>query len=349
MSNIRYLKPTLDGQSMAFASILKQILKVRTHECFFILYSPPTAFLSLWEARMSLSRFSLVTSHRSLAIALILTLIISGCENNEEIVKDVTPDKTPPNYYPMSVGSRWVYRNPDGSEWARQVTETNFIESRQYKIFSYSPPIGDDQLNFLKSPAYEETRSHLLLLVGNDVRDAMKDIIYGTREAPYLSTYKTIVDTRRTFVILRFPIAPDNTWETLNIRLYGSFTYGEKPPSPPHVRQVISFEADWVVSARTGQLESVKTAAGTFEHCLKVEYEATQRSVEVTAEGKTNPEFREGLLKTRRKFIHGNLTDLFTNITPRLGLHTVWLAPGVGPVKIDTPNGIAELIDYEIK
>ena len=27
----------------------------------------------------------------------------------------------------------------------------------------------------------------------------------------------------------------------------------------------------------------------------------------------------------------------------------MWLAPGVGPVKIETPNGIAELIDYGIK
>ena len=36
-------------------------------------------------------------------------------------------------------------------------------------------------------------------------------------------------------------------------------------------------------------------------------------------------------------------------IMPELGFETVWLAPGVGPVKIETPNGIAELIDYEKK
>ena len=30
-------------------------------------------------------------------------------------------------------------------------------------------------------------------------------------------------------------------------------------------------------------------------------------------------------------------------------LGAVWLAPGVGPVKIETLNGIAELIDYEVK
>ena len=36
------------------------------------------------------------------------------------------------------------------------------------------------------------------------------------------------------------------------------------------------------------------------------------------------------------------------SIMPELGFETVWLAPGVGPVIIETPNGIAELIDYEI-
>ena len=47
--------------------------------------------------------------------------------------------------------------------------------------------------------------------------------------------------------------------------------------------------------------------------------------------------------------IHVELTDLLMAIMPELGFETVWLAPGVGPVKIETPNGIAELIDYEIK
>ena len=47
--------------------------------------------------------------------------------------------------------------------------------------------------------------------------------------------------------------------------------------------------------------------------------------------------------------IHIELTDLLMAIMPELGFETVWLAPGVGPVKIETPNGITELIDYEKK
>ena len=78
-------------------------------------------------------------NHRLLATALVLILLISGCGNNEEITDGMILVETEPNYYPMSVGSRWVYRNPDGSEWTREVTETEFITSRKYQIFSYSP------------------------------------------------------------------------------------------------------------------------------------------------------------------------------------------------------------------
>ena len=287
-------------------------------------------------------------NHRSLAAALVLILLISGCGNNEEITDGMISVETEPNYYPMSVGNRWIYRNPDGSEWAREVTETDIIASRQYYIFSNSPLIGDYQWEYLKKPAYEITHSHLLLLTGYEVRGAMEDVIYGTDEVPYLTSYKTTVDIGRTFVLLRFPLDPDKTWDTLNVRLTGKASYGHQPPWRELQRHDLSFEADWVVLASVGELESVKTLAGAFEDCLKIEYKPEQRSIEVKADGKTNPEFREALLRTRGKFIRENLSTLFTSIMPKLGLQTMWLAPGVGPVKIETPNGTAELIDYHI-
>ena len=42
-------------------------------------------------------------------------------------------------------------------------------------------------------------------------------------------------------------------------------------------------------------------------------------------------------------------SDFFSYLLPRLKFETVWLAPNVGPVKIETFDGIAELIDYDIK
>lgn len=294
------------------------------------------------------SSFLLVTNRWLPAALLLPVLLITACGNNEEITGVAAPHETEPNYYPMSVGSRWVYRNPDGSVWTREATETEFIVSRKYQIFSYSPP-RDYQLEYLNSPAYEATYSHLLLFTGDEARRMMEEVIYGTDAVPFLTSFKTTVDMGRSFVLLRFPLYPEKTWETLNIRLTGGSSYGHQPPWPELQRQDLSFEADWVVSARAGQLKSVSTPAGAFEDCLMIEYQPKQQSAEVTAHGRSNADLREALLRTRGKGIRENLSTLFASVMPKLGLETVWLAPGVGPVKMKTPDGIAELIDYEMK
>ena len=54
-------------------------------------------------------------------------------------------------------------------------------------------------------------------------------------------------------------------------------------------------------------------------------------------------------LETVESEIRKELTDLSMHLTSKLELQTVWLAQGVGPVKLETSNGIAELIDYEMK
>ena len=291
-----------------------------------------------------------VTIHRSLTTLLIVILFIFGCGNDEgmkEIIRDGAPDRTEPNYYPMSVGNRWVYRNPDGSQWTREVTETDFIGSRQYYFFSHNPPEGGDRLGFLEVPVAASTASHLLFRGGNEIQGFIRQTIYEPDGIPLLSTYETSVDTWRELVLLRFPLYPDTTWESLNIHLSGSFTYGPPPHVPP-LGWAVTFEADWLISGRVSHPESVKVAAGNFEDCFKIEYEPKQ-SLEVKANALLPAEMVERLRASRQKVIEENLATLFTRVIPKLGFETVWLAPGVGPVKIETPNGIAELIDYEVK
>ena len=62
------------------------------------------------------------------------------------------PISTP--YYPMTVGNRWVYRNPDGSEWSREVVQSESILHDTYHSFSYHPPLADTHPMFIKSPTY---------------------------------------------------------------------------------------------------------------------------------------------------------------------------------------------------
>ena len=96
--------------------------------------------------------------------------------------------------------------------------------------------------------------------------------------------------------------------------------------------------------------ELVEVSAGAFQDCLKIQYDAKLASYRTI-------EFRdldrmiapEVYLETVESEIRKELIDLLMHLTSNLELQTVWLAPGVGPVKIETPNGIAELIDYEVK
>ena len=139
-----------------------------------------------------------------------------------------------------------------------------------------------------------------------------------------------------------FPLVPGETYNALNLRLRG----GYDGPSYIH-----DFEAEVVILGKTGDGRIlVEVSAGAFEDCLKIQYEAKLASYRTI-------EFRnlhrmiapKVYLETVESEIREELNDLLMHLTTKLELQTVWLASGVGPVKIETPDGIAELIDYEVK
>ena len=113
------------------------------------------------------------------------------------------------------------------------------------------------------------------------------------------------------------------------------------------------FYADVIITAVIGNApELVETSAGTFQDCLKIQYEAGPISINTLEFVDTRPPLIHDLSEQLKAFeltLHDELTDVLNYLMPKLGLQTMWLAPGVGPVKIETPNGIAELIDYGIK
>ena len=145
--------------------------------------------------------------------------------------------------------------------------------------------------------------------------------------------------------LFRLPLAPGQTWKMLDIRLSGS---ASAPMDFQH-----SFESDVEILGSVGDSYSVATPAGIFEDCLNIRYETKPPSVEST-ELIDRRELSELQKKKLRKHMEAELrkelTTLLTHVMPTLGLESsVWLAPGVGPVKIEGAEGRAILIDYEIK
>ena len=331
------------------------------------------------QKRPRVGLFLLVTSHWQLATAFIAILLSSGCAdetiNNpiaEKPVEDSKPDvivSTSTNYFPMTVGSRWVYRNRDGSEWSREVVKTEEVGSRSYHYFSYDPPIEDYQFAFFRAPMYIATPDSLVLKVKvSDINDAIRQTILrsnkNSRGWAWAQRFQNGVwKTRKkglTFLnfynvrgvllhsdsgtLFRLPLAPGQTWKMLNIRLSGSASV---PMEWQH-----SFESDVEILGSVEDLYSVATPAGIFEDCLNIQYEAKPPSVKT----KEFTDLREGPELQKRKFrkhmeveIQKELTTLLTHVIPKLGLESVWLAPGVGPVSIKSAEGTAVLIDYEVK
>ena len=300
-------------------------------------------------------------------------------------------------YYPITVGSRWVYRNPDGSEWVREVTETEEVGSHLYHFFGYDFPIRDNQSDFSEGPMYSPS-PYVKTLDGrltyeiklSELNDAVSQTIFLSGRAPptkwgiwvgcrtegeravavcrmekhetiyrdgkaykemnndalmFLYRYDTRVVWNSDLTVLRFPLVPYRRWKAIDVRLSGT---RYRPPSRDRdgVGNIHSFEANVTISGIAGRPELVVTPAGAFEDCLKIQYETTRMSFETTEFNTTWLVFEQKELKLYETELRKELTTLFRDGLPRMQLGAVWLAPDIGPVKIETPDGIAELIDY---
>ena len=143
----------------------------------------------------------------------LVLLMISGCGGAEEVPTETAKgaESDAPNYFPLSVGSRWVYRNLDGTEWVREVKGSEEIGLHVYHAFSYLPPLEDAHFEYLKNPKYAATPHRLHLLVGNEIDDAIRQSIQHP-DSFHLDLYKTKVVSDGEFTMLRLPLSVGLTW-----------------------------------------------------------------------------------------------------------------------------------------
>ncbi len=316
------------------------------------------------------------------AFAYILLLFGCGAEETvntplaENGATDITPAPKSSLYFPITLGSRWTYRNPDGSEWSREVAESEVFDAERYHSFSYEPPI---ELDSIESAEYLTYFDRLVRRTNlKDIDDAVWETIVesggGTNNwglgmscfqrpgrkpwcvpkknifkpgiLAYLYCANTSVVWHSKLTLLRYPLFPSQTYSALDLRLAGrtdncsSYIYDYNTKGT-------------ILGRASDNWESVETPAGSFEDSIRIQYEAKLTSFTMVEfqdlfPGDGNP-FIDAAREAIESELLNELTDLLPHIMAKLGLQTMWLAPGVGPVKIETPNGIAELIDYDIK
>ena len=211
-------------------------------------------------------------------------------------------------------GSHWVYEDQDGNELTRSATEKKEIEGERYSGFSYEPAL-EDWIAYdyhIHPNFYKIGEERVTFLVGEAAQKAIKARL--TKEMGTLRMilqlmmeefdllYEIDVETDDAFYVLPTSVTFNEAWEALEIK--AKITMRSDPPQAP---EEIIFEITIVETGKVLGMENVETPAGTFENCLKIEYQ-TETKVETSPPDQT---------------IH----------PPGESVTTLWVAPDVGIVK----------------
>lgn len=217
-------------------------------------------------------------------------------------------------YFPHVLGSYWVYEDQDGNELTRRAVEKKEIEGEMYHAFSYEPAWADwtDYDYHIHPNFYQIGEEKVTFLVGAEAQKAIKARL--TKEMGAFRTilrlmmegfdllYEIEAETEDSFYALPTSGTSNAAWGALQIN--AKITMRSDPPQAP---EEIIFEITIVETGKVLGTEDVETPAGTFENCLKIEYQ-TETKVETSPPDQTmNP--------------------------PGESVTTLWVAPNVGIVK----------------
>ena len=236
--------------------------------------------------------------------------IVFGCGSDET----PAPIAQMPNYFPDAVGSRWVYRDADGSEWTREIIDGTDAHGVGYKVFNYTPPVSETELNSLKPDAVRVTDSQVLFVIGEQIdRYVQNDILTSVQdEFAGLELDITVAPiTHPDFVFFQLPLTPSFQWDAFRTDVNGSIVLQNL------VLLQFPFAVHISVKGEVVAAEALETPAGHFEETYQIEYRTEIARTLLSAEAETTQ------------------------------LHqTVWFAPHVGIVKIEDEGGVTELIAY---
>ena len=330
--------------------------------------------------------FVLVLLDRRIACLLSILLIL-GCGGEDSVhtpVVDSVGDENPLHgvltsspYYPTTLGSRWVYRNADGSEWTREIAETEVVNRHKLLLFFSDNPLleGNEetkQLMFVKAPSYivtsdkivhpiSLTELHNRLGKTIDIRYNISKTVHGIFNGFEVNTRYGFVGSRTykihglrhsDFRLLASPLVPGAAWNALDLRF--SAAHNIAPQWFSH-----SLEAHIEIWAKIGaNRTSIVTLAGTFEDCLEIQYYQTRLEIEtiklsVSVGDDIRAQEFPKVWKEIRKYVEAEIPKTaeteFRKAMPPVQSASLWLAPEVGPVKIKDASGISELIAFDVK
>lgn len=257
-------------------------------------------------------------------------------------------------YFPDALGSYWVYEDQNGDEFMRYAIEPEEIDGETYRAFSYEPVLEEwaDYEYYVHPYFYQIGEDWVAFFVGRDTENATKAVLTqqleeGLAMARQLMaeqlppgvtvdfSYTIEPEAQDYFYLLPTPATFNEEWTSmqLNVVLTMKVEIQSTALQVPGGEQVIPISFAIVETGKVVGTETVETDAGTFEDCLKIEYQ-TETVMDTSLPIETlQPSMQQ-------------IDESFT---------TLWLAPNVGIVKFtheyeqsDEVRSL-ELTQYEVK
>lgn len=261
-------------------------------------------------------------------------------------------------YFPDEVGSYWTYEYQDGEELTRYAIEPEDIDGKTYRAFSYDPALEDwsDYKYHLHPYFYLIGPDWVAFFVGTEVETALearvtgglkKEVVQPLREelnrtVPPGVTFEISTtfeaEAQDYFYLFPTPATFNEEWVAMEIQakfIVRIDMAGDPNEIPPGGALIFTFNIDVLETGTVKVTETVETPAGTFEDCLRIEF---QTETEMTLDTSPHIEGMQSILP--------DSSQVST---------TLWLAPNVGIVKMtkesedNDPVKTFELTDYEIR
>ncbi len=258
-------------------------------------------------------------------------------------------------YLPDSLGSSWVYVDQDGNEFTRYAVEEKAIDGDIFRAFNYEPAIEDwEEYKYHIHPfLYQVAEEWVAFYVGKEIENTTKtvlgkrleEIIAELRQQTAIKLPSGItIDFQHTvkpkakdfFYLLPTKVTLNQEWIAMQLDVNLKITMDIKgaPVDVSNELKTISSTINVVEKGSIIGKENVKTEAGTFKDCLKIEYRS---------------------ITTTKTTAASQIKQLLPEQKPNETTTTLWLAPNVGIVKFTSEKEQSEektvykLKSYEIK
>ncbi len=250
---------------------------------------------------------------KSIILIFCSILLLIGCGSDETGVPTEAIEPLLPNYFPDAVGSRWVYRGPDDTLWAREVKREQIFDGNLYPVFDYTPFTEEMGFSYLKPTSYRVTQNQVFFSVREKiyayVETELPKILQDEFEGLELNvTVENISEHELAFCYI--PLMPNFQWEALRMKVSGTLVLQNL------VLLQIPFKVNFRVAAQVVGENRLQTPAGIFEKTYQIVYQT-----EI-------------------------ITTVFEQTEITESVQKVWIAPHIGIVKVEDESGATELIEY---